>query len=229
MHVVLLGDSVFDNRPYVRPGEPDVVEQVRERLPEGSQATLLARDGDVTSDVAAQLGALPRDATHVFLSVGGNDVLGHAGMLRESASSVAQAVRLLAAVGESFEASYRSVLDIVLARGLPTGISTIYYPRFDMEETARHADLGMAETEQQARQDFQRLACTALSVFNDVIIRGAFERGLPLLDLRLICSEESDYANPIEPSAAGGAKIAGALVEALLSHDFSSGRTQVFT
>lgn len=28
-HVVLLGDSVFDNGSYVRKGEPDVVEQVR--------------------------------------------------------------------------------------------------------------------------------------------------------------------------------------------------------
>ena len=49
-HVVLLGDSIFDNAAYVA-GGPDVVEQLRERLPAGSQATLCAVDGAVTRDV----------------------------------------------------------------------------------------------------------------------------------------------------------------------------------
>ena len=45
----------------------------------------------------------------------------------------------------------------------------------------------------------------------DVIIRNAFQAGVPLIDLRLICNDEADYANPIEPSALGGAKIAAAV------------------
>jgi hypothetical protein len=49
---------------------------------------------------------------------------------------------------------------------------------------------------------------SALALFNDRITRAAFSRGLPLIDLRLICNEEGDYANPIEPSVQGGAKIA---------------------
>ena len=32
-----------------------------------------------------------------------------------------------------------------------------------------------------------------------------------LVDLRLVCTEAADYANPIEPSTAGGAKIARAV------------------
>ena len=40
------------------------------------------------------------------------------------------------------------------------------------------------------------------------ILRVAFEHALPLLDLRLICDEDADYANPIEPSSYGGAEIA---------------------
>jgi hypothetical protein len=52
---------------------------------------------------------------------------------------------------------------------------------------------------------------TALSIFNDAITRAAFTRGLPLIDLRLILNEDADYANPIEPSARGGAKMAGAI------------------
>src|SRR4028119_145154 len=37
-HVVLLGDSIFDNAAYVA-GAPDVVQQVRHRLPDGAAAT----------------------------------------------------------------------------------------------------------------------------------------------------------------------------------------------
>ena len=68
----------------------------------------------------------------------------------------------------------------------------------------------------------------ALATFNDVITRAAFEAGLPLIDLRLVCDEDADYANPIEPSVAGGAKIAGAIVRLLSEHDFGKRRTQVF-
>ena len=53
-HIVLLGDSVFDNAAYVA-GGPDVIEQVRERLPAGWRATLRAVDGSVIGSVERQL------------------------------------------------------------------------------------------------------------------------------------------------------------------------------
>jgi hypothetical protein len=74
----------------------------------------------------------------------------------------------------------------------------------------------------------QRLSVAALTLFNDAIIRQAFARGLPLLELRLICDRDEDYANPIEPSAKGGDKIAAAIATLLTAHDFSQTRTQVF-
>ena len=43
-HIVLLGDSVFDNAAYV-PGDPDVRTQLQEKLPKKWKATLLAIDG----------------------------------------------------------------------------------------------------------------------------------------------------------------------------------------
>jgi hypothetical protein len=51
----------------------------------------------------------------------------------------------------------------------------------------------------------------ALSAFNDVITREAFARGLGLIDLRLICRNDEDFAGPTGPSAKGGAKIAAAI------------------
>ena len=67
-HVVLLGDSIFDNGAYVRRGEPDVVAQLRTKLPRDWKATLCAVDGDVTAGVVRQLNRAPSDATHLVVS-----------------------------------------------------------------------------------------------------------------------------------------------------------------
>jgi hypothetical protein len=67
------------------------------------------------------------------------------------------------------------------------------------------------------------MAVAGLTVFDDCIVRAAFARGLPLLDLRLTCAEEGDYANSIEPSAQGGEKIARAIAE-LVEHGFTRAR-----
>lgn len=208
-HIVLLGDSVFDNAAYVAAGAPDVVVQLREDLPDGWKATLLAVDGSVTRDVQRQAAQLPRDATHSILSCGGNDALGHMGLLDEPARSMTEALTKLAEAGAIFQHNYRAMLDALLRTKLPVAVCSIYYPRFPDPQ-------------------LQRLAVTALTVFNDTIISEAFARGLPLLDLRLICNEDEDYANPIEPSAQGGEKIAAAIKRLVAEHDFARHRTEVF-
>jgi hypothetical protein len=63
-HIVLVGDSILDNRAYTE-GEPDVVSQVQELLPHGSHATLLAVDGSTTEDIPSQAQRIPPDATHL--------------------------------------------------------------------------------------------------------------------------------------------------------------------
>jgi lysophospholipase L1-like esterase len=186
-----------------------VVRQTQEQLPRGWQATLLAVDGSVIRNVRAQVRSLPADASHIVLSVGGNDALGHVRLLEDPARSMAEALTMLARTGDDFEREYQLMLDDTLARRLPTAVCTIYYPRF--------TDTQM-----------QKLAVTALCLFNDAIIRAAFARGLPLIDLRLICDDPRDYANPIEPSARGGAKIAAAIKRVVTEHDFARGRTEVF-
>ena len=87
------------------------------------------------------------------------------------------------------------MLEVVLGCGLPTALCTIYDANYP--EPQRH------------------MIVAALALFNDVITRAAFRRGLPLIDLRLICDRPEDYANPIEPSETGGAKIASAIVQTL--------------
>jgi lysophospholipase L1-like esterase len=207
-HVVLLGDSVFDNGVYVRTGEPDVLAQVQAKLPKGWRATMRAVDGAVTTGIERQLARLPEDASHLVLSVGGNDALGCSGILRESARSVAEVMTRIADVRDSFARNYRKMLDLVVGYRLPTALCTIYDARFpDPQE--------------------QRQVAAALSVFNDVITREAFSRRLALIDLRLLCNEHDDYANPIEPSAKGGDKIAGAIAQVVAGNTIFP-RSQVY-
>jgi hypothetical protein len=65
-HVVLLGDSIFDNRVYVAP-EPDVRHQLQAQLGAAWGVTLLAFDGHVTADVKRQLQRMPEGATHLAI------------------------------------------------------------------------------------------------------------------------------------------------------------------
>ena len=181
-NIVLLGDSIFDNASYV-PGEPAVIDQVRSRIRENDSATLLAIDGDVVSGVSRQLTRLPDNATHLFVSVGGNDALGYRHILSQMDPTLPQQ---LADAHVSFRMAYRLMLSEVVARGLPATFCTIY----------------------DAVPGLEGEAVMALSIFNDTILRLAFEAGVPVIDLRLVCSEAEDYApiSPIEPSSLGGRK-----------------------
>ncbi|HKH84028.1 MAG TPA: SGNH/GDSL hydrolase family protein [Gemmatimonadales bacterium] len=194
-HLVLLGDSIFDNAAYTR-GGPDVVTQLGRLLPSGWAATLLAVDGDRTDDVDQQLANLPPDASHLVLSVGGNDALAHGDLLTRPAKSVPEVLDLLAEAAGAFERRYRRLIGRLLNRKLPLTVCTIYNGNFPDPL-------------------FQRVARTALCVFNDVIVRAGLEHKLEIIDLRLVCTEPADYANAIEPSSMGGAKIARAILEAV--------------
>jgi len=208
-HIVLLGDSIFDNKSYVGAGGKDVVAHLREAISLDWRATLKAVDGSVTGNVSRQLSDLPETATHLVVSVGGNDALMNTDVLQMRADSAARVLNELANRAERFEQDYSEMLRTVLAKNLPTAVCTIYFPSFPDAQT-------------------QRIAVTALATFNDAIIRQAILNNLPLLDLRLICSEKADYANPIEPSDIGGRKIAQKIFELIEKHDFSKRRTQIF-
>lgn len=206
-HVVLLGDSIFDNAAYV-PGQPAVIEQVQRSLPPGWQATLLAVDGHVTGNVADQLARLPADATHLFVSAGGNDALGESSLLHQAVGSVGQAFALFQEVRSRFELGYRAMLQAVTAAKKPTTVCTIY---------DSIPGLGPAER-------------AALAGFNEIILRVAFQARHAVIDLRLVCDRAVDYStvSPIEPSMAGGAKIATMIAEVALKHDFSRKHSVIF-
>ena len=193
-HVALLGDSIFDNRSYTR-GEPDVLSHLRNLLPPHWRATLLALDGSVSAELAGQLPGVRNEITHLVISVGGNDALMNSDLLNCRVASTHDALGLFRYRVDRFEGDYRTAIAGALALGRPTTICTIYNGNLPAPQ---------APTAQ-----------LALSMFNDVILRVAFEHHLPVIDLRLICNEQADYANPIEPSGRGGWKIANAIVHSL--------------
>jgi hypothetical protein len=84
------------------------------------------------------------------------------------------------------------MLDQLVETQLSVAVATIYEPRFP-------------------EPDLRRVAATGLTMLNDTITRQAFACHIDLIDLRTICDEDMDFANPIEPSVHGGAKIARAI------------------
>jgi hypothetical protein len=50
-----------------------------------------------------------------------------------------------------------------------------------------------------------------LSATLDAIVRTAVDHKLKVIELRSVCTRPEDYANPIEPSSIGAAKIARAI------------------
>jgi hypothetical protein len=195
-HLILLGDSILDNARYV-PGQPCVVEQVRRFLPRDWKATLLAWDGSVIEDVREQLSAAPDDATRFVVSIGGNDALGEFSIVDEAAATVGEALFILEDLRSRFTAAYRPMLESVLEREVPTAVCTIYDAVPDLTGRER----------------------AALALFNEIILREAFKRGLAVVDLRIACDRASDFSHlsSIEPSMSGGLKIARAISEFALS------------
>lgn len=88
--------------------------------------------------------------------------------MQSKAGPVFEAAELLASWQTAFRRDCWRMLDVLLSRGRPVAVATIY-----------DAVPGIAPGLR-----------TALAPFNDVILREAAERNLPVLDLRLVCADE---------------------------------------
>lgn len=196
-HIVLAGDSIFDNDTYV-PGEPGVIAQLRRDLQAGWKATKVAVDGDKIDDVRRQVKTLPADATDLIVSVGGNDALGHSDLLSQ-VGAPSDLPRVLYGPVAKFRAKYAAMLDLLTPISVRLKVCTIY--------TAIPFEKPL----------WRAFAPAAIGVFNQAILDEAGVREIPVLRLDELCVEASDYSalSPIEPSAKGGQKIVDLIIRSL--------------
>ena len=196
--IILLGDSIIDNGAYVGPGEPDVAEQLQSLLPQHA-VVKRALDGAACAEVLSSQSEHLQAADAIILSAGGNDALQHADLLEAATETTAKDVLVrLWTIREEFRRIYASLLDRLAATARPVLVMTVYNPCFDGH--------GVETTYQQAAE-------SAVSIFNDVTQQEAHRRSFDVLELRNLFTDRADYANPIEPSAIGGAKLARAMSE----------------
>jgi hypothetical protein len=201
-HIVLLGDSIFDNAIYVPQGY-SVHQHLSAGLSAPDTASLLAVDGAVVTSVFRQIGTIPSTATHLVLSVGGNDALFlQSSVMDESSDSVHSSLAMMRRALLIFESDYEQLINELRRFDLPLTVCTIYDCVPDLDDAA----------------------LTGLAIINDIITRIAFKYRLALIDLRLLCNEPGDYSevSPIEPSHAGGAKITAAILQAVAGEPASA-------
>jgi hypothetical protein len=158
---------------------------------------------------AGPIRAIPGDASHVAISLDGGWAIDTSGLLRARANSIHEALDTLAAAAEEFEGILSVLIAAALETGLPTVVCTLVPARF-------------VEPSQ------QRVAATALAIFNERIERRAFAARLPIVDLRLVCDEDADYASETLLSRTGVRKVANVVRTAFYEASRSGGRTRVF-
>jgi len=124
------------------------------------------------------------------------------------ASNLMSALGTLSKMLDGFEQSYKALMTELLSLNKPLMVCTIYDSVPGLVEPLK----------------------LALALFNDVIIRNAVSSGVPILDMRLICTEPGDYStkSPIEPSSQDGNKIATRMVSAMCSHGFSRNHCSIY-
>ena len=198
MHIVLAGDSIFDNDGYVM-GEAGVIEQLRMALPQGHSASKIAVDGDCIRHVRDQISGLPSNATDLVVSVGGNDARSHSALLaklRHPNELPAIPAQPLA----TFQADYAQMLDLIGTTGLRLCVCTIY-TKIPFEDPL-----------------LRQFAPLAIARFNEVIVAEASARSIPVLPLHEVCTVPGDFSDvsPIEPSNQGGQKIVDRILQQVL-------------
>jgi hypothetical protein len=192
VHLALLGDSMFDNGIYLESATEATAYQTADLMGAGGTCTLLAVDGAATESVARQLLDVDDTVTHVAVSVGGNDCL----RWMFGARSLYWAMTHFGEFIGEFRGAYGRMLAGVAARNRSTALCTVWMPGF-------------------TDPSHQAFAVEGLPHVNAVIREAARQRGMPVVELVPLCCDPEDYANQIEPSAIGGRKIGGPVLDAL--------------
>ncbi len=240
--IAFIGDSVFDNKPYVG-NEMCHIEWAQKTFQGEFEPLLVAIDGSITLDTIKQVEKLDKEITHVIVSSGGNDAI--------------HALNNFMPAYETENNEYKS--EIVnkkqrLSEGRSAGISNMMF--MNIVDAMSPQIYALNKIQESFRYDYTDLCkklsmkftnvmvCTIydsipvlspilktiLSIFNDVIISVASDFSFNILDLRKICVEDRLYSliSPIEPSSEGSEIINKNISEILRNNGLGNNETRIF-
>ena len=220
--ILLLGDSIIDNKSYVLSSELDVTAHLKELCSNDLSTTVEnhAVDGDTMYDlVSGQLDSkILSDASHIVVSIGGNDLLHNISFL-QTTSELSKVMGKGAMIGKwgvkelnpsrnkVFEETYFEIIE-PFKKQYETIVANLSNHRAKLLLcTVYEGDL----VDSDEFSDVNNSSKTMVSLFNDIVYRTANKYSADVLELREIFVSPEDYANPIEPSHIGGGKLAKAI------------------
>jgi len=201
-HLVLLGDALQN----IDLGEGQTESALVPRPRNPWKLTVLQAPEVLRKDPVR---AIPAEASHIGICVDGGWAIEASGLLQGGAQSVRGTLDALATAADEFEKIFGRLIAAAKETGLPTIVCTLV--------PARYVDPVQ-----------ERAAATALAIFNDRILRCAFAAQLSIVELRLVCDENSDYASETLLSHTGVRKVANVARSALYEISREPGRTRVY-
>jgi hypothetical protein len=152
-----------------------------------------AKDGAMIAAIQGQVLSkdISRDISHIVVSIGGNNCLGHAKVLEDSCDNVIQGLLKLKIIVDEFEKEYERMICELLELKKPIILCAVYNPAFRQ----------FMVTMDQNGVEF------ALAIFHSVLFNLARKYSLPVVDLRQVIDEDGDYAIPIELNEQGGGNL----------------------
>ena len=221
-NILLLGDSIIDNRTYVLEGELEVTAHLKKLYLDEPDVSITnnAVDGDTMYDLKNNHLDTPdvEEASHTVVSIGGNDLLQNISFLQRT-SELSKIMGKDARIGKwgvkelnpsrnrVFEETYFEIIK-PFTKQYETIVANLSNHRAKLLLcTVYEGDL----VDSDEFSDVNNSSKTMVSVFNDIVYRTANKYGADVLELREIFVRPEDYANPIEPSHIGGGKLAKAI------------------
>ncbi len=153
--------------------------------------------------------AIPTGVTHIGICVDGGWAIATSGLLQGGARTIREALDLLASAADEFESMFARLIAAATEAAVPTIVCTLVPARY-MEPSQ------------------ERVAAAALAIFNDRILRRTIAAQLSIVEMRLICDEDGDYASETLLSHAGVRKVANVARSALYDISRNPGRTRVY-
>ena len=181
-HIVLLGDSIFQNNNYV-PKSKSVEYLLKEKL--SIPSLVLAQDNAIIYDIPKQYNSMPLNlnakTTNLYISIGGNDLLN----LYEHNNT--NNSKLFNMVWEIYKKTILMLLDSTQCNIILTDIYFITDPNY-----SKYIPM--------------------IKKWNSNLYQFADQHKLNVFKISKILTQPKDFTNSIEPSVIGGNKMVNSFI-----------------